>query len=154
MEYELNVCLAPVNTQLDIKQLTQSFFFDTSEISSFLVDEFGFNPYLFLYPATLKSVGYQASKYLKIGTCPASQKLLAYMEKCNFHYRYQNYYLPCGLRHSKIPADECYFRALGIMLYYPPFKKLCSSLSLYVHPSVHRFHSAGSIFTAAKRPPF
>ena len=26
MEYELNVCLAPVNTQLDIKQLTHSFF--------------------------------------------------------------------------------------------------------------------------------
>ena len=27
----------------------------------------------------------QASKYLKIGTCPASQNLLAYMGKFNFH---------------------------------------------------------------------
>ena len=27
----------------------------------------------------------QASKYQKIGTCPASQKILAYMGKNNFH---------------------------------------------------------------------
>ena len=30
----------------------------------------------------------------------------------NFHWKYQNFHLPCSQRHSSIRADECYFRAL------------------------------------------
>ena len=31
------------------------------------------------------SMHIQASKYLKLGTCPASQRLLSYLENNNFH---------------------------------------------------------------------
>ena len=44
---------------------------------------------------------WQALKYLKIGTCPASQKLLAYMEKMLIYIgNHPKFHLPCSLRHS------------------------------------------------------
>ena len=43
----------------------------------------------------------QALKYLEIGTCPASQKLLAYMEKMLIYIgNHPKFHLPCSLRHS------------------------------------------------------
>ena len=43
----------------------------------------------------------QALKYLKIGTCPASQKLLAFMEKMlTYIGNHPKFHLPCSLRHS------------------------------------------------------
>ena len=44
---------------------------------------------------------HQALKYLKIGTCPASQKLLVYMEKMLIYIGNDpTFHLPCSLRHS------------------------------------------------------
>ena len=46
-------------------------------------------------------MGFQALKYLKIGTCPASQKLLANMEKTLIYIgNHPKFHLPCSLRHS------------------------------------------------------
>ena len=43
----------------------------------------------------------QALKYLEIGTCPASQKLLANMEKMLIYIgNHPKFHLPCSLRHS------------------------------------------------------
>ena len=43
----------------------------------------------------------QALKYLKIGTCPASQKLLACMGKMIIYLgNHPNFHLACNLRHS------------------------------------------------------
>ena len=43
----------------------------------------------------------QALKYLKIGTCPASQKLLASIEKMLIYIgNHPKFHLPCSLRHS------------------------------------------------------
>ena len=43
----------------------------------------------------------QALKYLKIGNCPASQKLLTYMDKILIYIgNHPKFHLPCSLRHS------------------------------------------------------
>ena len=43
----------------------------------------------------------QDLKYLKIGTCPASQKLLTYMDKILIYIgNHPKYHLSCSLRHS------------------------------------------------------
>ena len=43
----------------------------------------------------------QSLKYLKIGTCPASQIILTYMDKILIHIgNHPKFHLPCSLRHS------------------------------------------------------
>ena len=62
---------------------------------------FWFSSIQFQYFSFDFSVHQQALKYLKIGTCPASQKLLAYMEKMLIYTgNHPKFHLPCSLRHS------------------------------------------------------
>ena len=56
----------------------------------------------------------QALKYLKKGTCPASQKLLACMGKMIIYLgNHPNFHLPCNLRHSVNTSGRVDFSSPG-----------------------------------------